>query len=160
MKEQTHLQRCFLAKGGSIRITGDKELSRKLLSIAAKTPIAVAAALKTEAEKIMADSKQNYVPVDSDTLRTSGHVKNPKISAKGISIKLGYGGAASKYALIVHENPRAGKTGGVSPSGKKYKTWSKVGGWKYLEKPVMKHAAVMAINMSVTLKRFFTTQGK
>jgi hypothetical protein len=44
--------------------------------------------------------------------------------------------------LSVHENPRAGKTGGVSPQGKPYaKTkggkglWAKTGKWKYLEDP-------------------------
>ena len=51
----------------------------------------------------------------------------------------------------VHENPRSGKTGGVSPSGKKYYPrpgypvpYSQVGQWKYLETP----ARIAASNSS------------
>lgn len=56
-------------------------------------------------------------------------------------------GFAAIYAMAVHENPRAGRTGGVSPSGRKYtagrttsgrrsnrKVYSTVGGWKFLER--------------------------
>jgi hypothetical protein len=51
--------------------------------------------------------------------------------------------------LVVHENPRSGKTGGFSPSGKPYFTkrsrrggkkgsgFSQVGQWKYLEIPLL-----------------------
>ena len=78
-----------------------------------------------EAEEIMADSKSKYVPVVTGTLRNSGFVQLPRIGRSKVSIVLGYGGAAQKYALRVHENPRTGKTA----SG------SKVGQWKYLEVP-------------------------
>jgi hypothetical protein len=40
------------------------------------------------------------------------------------------------YATRVHENPRSGRTAGVSPSGRRYKKWSKVGKWKFLEDPL------------------------
>lgn len=46
-------------------------------------------------------------------------------------------GFSAVYAWSVHENPRAGKTGGVSPSGKRYKpkTYSTrpAGQYKFLE---------------------------
>ena len=55
-------------------------------------------------------------------------------------------GFSAVYAAAVHENPRSGKTGGTSPSGKKYsagrttsgapsnrKVYSTVGKWKFLE---------------------------
>jgi len=58
-------------------------------------------------------------------------------------------GYSAVYALAVHENPRAGKTGGFSPTGQKYtagrnpsgrkstrKVFSTVGQWKYLENPL------------------------
>jgi len=58
-------------------------------------------------------------------------------------------GYSALYAAIVHENPRSGKTGGVSPTGKKYTAgltesgkkskraiWSEVGKWKFLEDPL------------------------
>ena len=52
------------------------------------------------------------------------------------TITMGYGGPAAPYAIAVHENPRAGKTGGLSPSGKPYEHWARTGGWKYLETPL------------------------
>lgn len=98
---------------------------------------AAAKSLYESAEMIMADSKENYVPVDQGTLRSTGYVKPPELlSATNAKVELGYGGPAAPYAVAVHENPRAGKTGGVSPSGKPYKHWARTGGWKYLETPI------------------------
>lgn len=90
-----------------------------------------------EAEKVMSDSKENYVPVVTGTLRSTGYVSLPVALSDRVVISLGYGGPAARYALKVHENPRSGKTQGLSPSGKKYgpKDWSRVGEWKYLETP-------------------------
>jgi len=58
-------------------------------------------------------------------------------------------GYSALYAANVHENPRAGKTGGESPSGKKYTAgrtesgrksrrivWARKGKWKFLEDPL------------------------
>ena len=50
-------------------------------------------------------------------------------------------GFSANYAIFVHENPRAGKTGGVSLKGAVYKpevgsgriVYSTVGQWKFLE---------------------------
>lgn len=65
-------------------------------------------------------------------------------------------GFTASYAAFVHENPRAGKTGGVSPSGKSYvpknKKWrgkrvsqrirfSSVGGYKFLERAIKDNSA-------------------
>lgn len=61
------------------------------------------AALYRQAEKIMADSKNNYVPVDLGMLKASGYVEFPKDDGKTITVTLGYGGAASNYAVYVHE---------------------------------------------------------
>lgn len=60
-------------------------------------------ALYREAERIMADSKQNYVPVDMGILRSSGFVKPPVVTGSSAVVEMGYGGAASSYALYVHE---------------------------------------------------------
>lgn len=59
-------------------------------------------------------------------------------------------GFSAAYAAFVHENPRAGKTGGVSPKGKQYlapmlpsgkrsaqAVFSTVGQYKFLEQPLM-----------------------
>lgn len=92
--------------------------------------------LYLSAEQIMTESR-TLVPVVTGNLRASANVQPPKISGTTVTVELGYGGPAATYALSVHENPRAGKTGGVSPSGHKYaaRRWSQVGQWKYLEQP-------------------------
>lgn len=76
----------------------------KLLSqYGEKAVNALSAEMFLEAEGIMAQSKA-LVPVDTGTLRGSGFVELPKRSGDRVTIDLGYGGAASSYALIVHEN--------------------------------------------------------
>ena len=97
---------------------------------------ALTRALVEEAEDLMADSKQ-VVPVDTGNLRDSGTVLPPKrgVGLMDVSVEAGYGGPAAPYALVVHENPRAGKTGGVTPSGSKRRFFAQTGGWKYLEQP-------------------------
>lgn len=97
---------------------------------------AAAGVLYRSASNVMADSVQNYVPVETGTLRSSAHVEQPRPDGAGlVSVTFGYGGPAAPYAWNVHENPRSGKTGGRSPSGQKYRRWAKVGQWKYLETP-------------------------
>jgi len=68
---------------------------------------AATAALVAEAEAIMADSKEHFVPVDEGVLRGSGHVTPPEQRGSEIVVTLAYGGAASAYALAVHEHPSA-----------------------------------------------------
>ncbi len=60
-------------------------------------------ALYREAERIMADSKQHHVPVDLGTLKGSGHVQLPVVSGTRVVVTMGYGGAASGYAVYLHE---------------------------------------------------------
>ena len=109
-----------------------------------KVAQAVRAALYQEASAIMTDSKSNFVPVDTGNLRASGTVLTPTVEGDQVSIRFGYGGPAAAYARAVHENPRAGKTGGRSPSGQKYTSWAKVGQWKYLEIPFKNAKAGLA----------------
>ena len=42
-------------------------------------------------------------PVDLGTLRASGTVLPPKVSGTGVEVVAGFGGAASDYAVVVHE---------------------------------------------------------
>lgn len=66
-----------------------------------------AVALYQEGEAIMTASKRYYVPVVSGTLKNSGTVLKPVITQNKVTVTLGYGGAASKYAAIVHEYPKS-----------------------------------------------------
>jgi hypothetical protein len=120
----------------TVSVTGAEDVRQRVLAMAKAAPGRVADALVAEAEMTMADSKL-LVPVVTGTLRASGHVQKPVIAQREVSVTMGYGGAASAYALVTHENPRAGATGGVSPSGQRYKRYSRVGQWKYLEQPFL-----------------------
>ncbi len=75
---------------------------------------------------------QEEAPVDQGTLLNSAFIYSFK-TMKGYGVYVGYTAA---YAVFVHENPRAGKTEGLSPSGNRYKTWAGAGKWKFLEDPV------------------------
>ena len=97
-------------------------------------------ALKDVGEQIMRES-QRIVPVDTGALKSTGVVTSPVRHGPKVTIVLGYGGVAANgekvgYAFYVHENPRAGKTGGISPKGGHYKHWADSGEWKYLEGPI------------------------
>lgn len=137
-----------------MKIKGDAEMIASLEKLKVKSIDAAKSALYIEASNIIADSKENYVPVDTGNLRKSAHTEHPKWFGKTISIVFGYGGLAAKYAAAVHENPRAGKTGGESPSGRKYKTWAKTGGWKYLELPLKKAVTGMNNRLAERMRKY------
>lgn len=64
---------------------------------------AVAAALYEEGERIMGEAKR-LCPVDTGTLRASGHVSEPTVTpGDGVIVLLGFGGPAADYAVYVHE---------------------------------------------------------
>ncbi len=109
---------------------GLDKLTRRLDKSGKLSPQAMAGPLKLEAELIMTKAK-NLTPVDLGTLRASGHVKRPVITRKTAKVLLGFGGAASAYALAVHEHPSRSSPpswrGGVNFT---------IGGPKYLERPV------------------------
>lgn len=114
-------------------LKGTKQMQGRIRNLTRKIPDAAGTALYLEAEHILRDSKDNYVPVDEGTLRDFGHVTKPERSGLDITLKIVYGGAASPYALAIHEHPSKysppswqGKEINFSPQGR---------GPKYLEKP-------------------------
>ena len=118
-----------------------------------------ASALWKEANRMLRDSVENYVPVRDGILRGSAVISPDRsgsnASSRRIEVRFGYGGAASAYALAVHENPRAGRTGGVSPSGHPYRKWAQIGQYKYLERPVLNGWATAAPRMALDMGRIF-----
>ena len=122
-----------MGKEFTITVTGTEQVLATLKALGEQAGPAMQAALYEEGHLLLADS-QALVPVDQGTLKGSGTVQVEE-GANRPTVIVGYGGAAADYALSVHENPRSGKTGGVSPSGKKYKHWAQVGEWKFLEGP-------------------------
>ncbi len=92
---------------------------------------ASASAIYEEANAIMAVSR-HLVPVETGTLRASGYVDAPEVSGLGVSVELGYGGAASAYAMIQHERMD-------------YR--HRVGQAKYLEQPFLEAQRGMEIRL-------------
>lgn len=116
----------------AMTIEGSLEVRKALQELGNQAPDAVKAALYQEATELLNDADA-LVPRDTGALAASKFQQFD--NSDGIAVVVGYGGAAAPYALKVHENPRSGVTGGVSPSGKLYKHWAAVGQWKYLETP-------------------------
>ncbi len=137
----------------SIKVNGLDSARRRLVYFKNKFPHEVAAALKTEAELTMTESKKE-VPVDTGALKDSGFVDEPKIQGDNISIRLGYGGVATKreangeitvtYAIIVHEDLNAHHT---------------VGKAKFLEDPLKKRQKNILNNINLRVKRALERRG-
>lgn len=95
-----------------------------------------------EAEQIMAESKNFYVPVKTGTLRSSGFVRKPAWKGDTVWVEMGYGGAAQAYAIIVHERPdRPGMKHGMTAGGKP-------GQRKYLQTPFEQRAPVLPARLA------------
>ncbi len=102
------------------------ELERIQKALAASGPAGAkiaAMALRSEAQDVFAAS-QDEVPVDTSALKKSGRIR-PETGvftrAGEVYVELTYGGTATEYAIIVHENLQANH-----PHGKA----------KYLEDPM------------------------
>jgi len=137
-----------------VRVTGIDTIRRRLDFFCTRFPNEVAAALKQEAELTMTESKRE-VPVDTGSLRNSGFVEEPRINGKQISVKLGYGGVATKvnpkngevtttYAVIVHEDLSAHHA---------------VGNAKFLENPIKRRREKLMQNINLRVKRMLTSGG-
>jgi hypothetical protein len=133
-------------------VGGSKEVAAALRQLEGKAFPSLRAALFQEANALVNDSKA-LCPVDTGNLINSAFTYEAgSVLTHHPEFLVGYGGAAAPYALAVHENPRAGKTGGVGPSGQHYKHWAQVGQWKYLETPFKARTAGFAIRVATFLK--------
>jgi hypothetical protein len=125
----------------TLTITGTEQLMAALQALGPKAQQVSGAALYQEAELIMADSKEFYVPVDTGTLKNSGHVQQPEIEGATVSVTMGYGGAAEDYAIVQHE---------------RLEFRHPVGGPKYLERPLLAAAANLAERLAGRIRGMFT----
>jgi len=154
-------------------LSGLNDVMSKLNGELQKMEARTLSGLVSAAMEIKADA-QKLTPMVTGNLRNSAYVQSPQGTKDGGSpnfsgpqapilaashstgiAKSAAEIAASKlpevhvgftavYAPFVHENPRAGKTGGVSPKGKVYKpekgssriVFSAEGQWKFLEMAV------------------------
>jgi len=117
----------------SARLTGTVEVKALLLTLGKKAPEALEEVMNEEANSLMRDS-QALVPIDTGQLADSIYKRNLWSGTRRLEIEVGY---SAVYAMVTHENPRSGKTGGFSPSGRPYKHWARTGQWKFLEQPFL-----------------------
>lgn len=139
-------------------VSGAEQIKANLAKYGADVRKALGAAIYTEANNIMAASKRR-VPVDTGTLKASGYVTRPQKVGDQILVELGYGGAASKYALYVHEIPSP-EEGAPHPEqwtpGKRTARHDPPTTWKYLERPVNERAPQIAANVLALAKAALT----
>lgn len=129
-----------MAVSRTVKLEGLNEVLKNLGQYGENLKRGATAALLEEAHAIEQASATRYVPVDTGQLRESSRVE-AGTQGDVISASIVYPGP---YAAAVHENPRAGRTGGVSPSGKKYKHWATTGQYKFLETAVLEAEPGMA----------------
>jgi hypothetical protein len=107
------------------RMRGLEEIEERLAVLRKADAIKRQAAtqLFRDASAIMTVS-QTLCPVDTGTLRSTGHVQIPVIHGDIVTVLFGYGGPAAPYAVPVHENLRARHVNGTA---------------KYLEIPYLEY---------------------
>lgn len=85
-----------------MKFEGAAEFNKALAQAGALALPALAVAV-TEEQSAVITSAQERTPVDTGVLRGSGTVLKPKLSATGVTVEAGFGGAAQEYAIVVHE---------------------------------------------------------
>lgn len=125
-----------------IELIGAPELAKILATAGARAIPALKQALNEEGQIAFRNS-QRLVPVDTGTLRRSGVLVPAREKGTSmIEVVMGYGGAASAYALKQHEN--------LSYRHKEGKQA------KYLEQPVMQRQAKLSQNIQRRMKRILS----
>jgi hypothetical protein len=135
---------------------GEKQLLRRLREAARNAEKVMMEAVNNVAEKVLKDSKENYVPYESGALHDSGAIFRRYYWGRLVRVEIGYGGVSrgtNQYAIAVHENPseadppswRGARSGSI--------IWSKIGtGAKYLERPLMEESHVFRRDLADEIK--------
>lgn len=105
-----------------IEIEGVK-LKSVLNQLTPETLQAAGIGLHNEAERIMTRSKEEFVPVQTGALRSTGHVGDVEVRSNEVIVEMGYGGPATPYAVAQHERLDYQHPGQGQP--------------KYLERPTL-----------------------
>lgn len=114
---------------------------KNLRRIADKSGEYLGNALTLAAENLMSEAIP-ITPFDTGDLRRSGYVSQPKVVGGDVTIEVGFGGTAAKYALRVHE--------WTDPEP----NWSEPGtGPKYLERPFNAMRSKLPAEISASFRR-------
>lgn len=124
----------------NISFNGLDELTQAFITAGSEAPDVVHQALYEEAHEAFLLS-QKVVPVDTGALRSSGTVSASRSGTKVVAT-ITYGGAASGYAIYVHEIPP--NSGGRWDTGNKHAPPTR---WKFLERPVKEYSKDMESRM-------------
>lgn len=116
----------------------------------------LAGVLETQADLIMSESKENYVPVRDGELMRGGMVMDAEISGDVVDVALAYGTNTSKaYAWHWHEYPDCG-----CPDTSADINWSKPGtGPKYLEIPFLAQQATLSAEVNAAMQAALVRAG-
>lgn len=147
-------------KGGLVGMDNVlRNLTKEIKKIKGRSQVGV-----LKAAMFIKGEAQKRTPIVTGNLRNSAYVK----AVPGMSDPVAEVGFSAVYALSVHENVRSGKTGGMSPSGKKYTTgrttsgkksgrivFATEGEWKFLENPLKENTTEVLniIKRNVQIKR-------
>ncbi len=116
----------------SVHWEGQGEFLRALQQADGLAMKALVAGMLAEQGRTITVAKAR-TPVDTGTLRASGTVLPPKVAGTRVEVQAGFGGAASGYAIFVHE-----KLGPHHP----------VGQAKFLESAFLERAPQMPKNLA------------
>lgn len=89
-----------------LKLTGVEAVRANLRRLAERFPDEIARAMYQEAQIEMTEAKRR-TPFDTGALRSSGHVIEPERRGNNVTVRLVFGGAASAYAIYVHEDLEA-----------------------------------------------------
>jgi hypothetical protein len=81
-------------------IIGTAQVARSLYRIKKEMPAIMGRGLYRAGNRIMTLSKENYVPIDTGFLKSTGVVDLPRLTAGGMEVQLKY---SANYAVYVHE---------------------------------------------------------
>ena len=118
-------------------VKGTETLRQALADLTPRVERAAARALNQEHEAIMTEAKRR-TPVDTGALRASGQVLPPEIRGTAIVSEGGFGNAAVKYSVYVHENLTARHP---------------VGQAKFYESAILEAAAGMEERLAAEIRR-------
>ncbi len=86
----------------SVEFKGTEKVMKALQALGERAQKAMGAALYQEGNDILRAAKI-ITPVKTGVLKGSGFVGMPQYSGASVTVDIGFGGAASAYAVIQHE---------------------------------------------------------
>lgn len=94
-------------RGVIFRLSGLDKIQGAVAALERSYRLRVAEALTEEAEKVLKDAQDNYVPIDEGDLVASGKVSKPDITANNITVDISFGTTpdTAARAVAIHEHP-------------------------------------------------------